>query len=76
MVDSLRRILRRGEEEGVFRTGLDAVDVHMMISGLTFFRVSNRYTFSALFPRELTTDELRDRHRLFIADAVLRTVAR
>ena len=35
--------------QGVFRAGLDPVDIHASISALTFFNVSNRHTFGLIF---------------------------
>jgi AcrR family transcriptional regulator len=72
VVESLAAILRRGREQGVFRSGIDPVDLHMLISAFCFFRVSNRYTFGTLFGRDLSEPRLRARHKRMIADAVLR----
>ena len=47
-IDLLERIVERGRTEGVFRTDVDAVDVHMMISAFCVFRVANRHTFGTL----------------------------
>ncbi len=71
VIEVLAAILERGRREGVFRAGLDAVDVHMMISAFCFFRVSNRHTFSTLFDRDLSSPELRARHKRMIGDAIL-----
>jgi hypothetical protein len=38
---------------GVFRAGLDPVELHWQISALCFFNVSNRATFSKIFSRDL-----------------------
>ncbi len=75
VLDQLRAILARGTAEGVFRDGLDPVDVHLMISALSFYRVSNRHTFGALFGRDLTAPDLRRRQRQFVVEAVLRMLA-
>ena len=53
VVDMLRRILDRGVSEGIFRPGLDAVDVHMLISSISIFRVANRHTFGTLFHNDM-----------------------
>lgn len=55
VIESLRRIIRRGEEAGVFRKGLDAIDLHMTISALCFFNVANRATFSTIFKLDMTS---------------------
>jgi hypothetical protein len=53
IIDTLARVIARGQREGVFRAGIDAVDVHMMISALGFFNVANQHTFGAIFQRDL-----------------------
>lgn len=45
----LADIIARGEERGCMRAGLDPVVLHWQISALSFFNVSNKPTFSALF---------------------------
>ena len=76
VVDVLRRILERGAREGSFRGGLDAVDVHMMISSLSIFRVANGHTFGTLFHGDMNEPVLRRRHRAFLVDVVLRALER
>jgi len=67
----ITKILERGHAEGVFRRCPDAVDVHMMISAFCFFRVANRHTFGAIFGRDLTGAELRDRYRAMVGDMIV-----
>ncbi|MBN0904232.1 TetR/AcrR family transcriptional regulator, partial [Pseudomonas aeruginosa] len=74
IVQSIAEILRRGEAEGVFRAGLEALDVHMLISSFCFYRVSNRYTVSRIFRTDLHDAEVRQRHRRMIGEAVLRYI--
>jgi AcrR family transcriptional regulator len=52
-IDGLRRVYERGLAAGVFRTGIDPVDLHMSISALCFFNVANRHTFAFIFRRDL-----------------------
>jgi AcrR family transcriptional regulator len=75
VLDQVRRILARGEAEGSIRPGLDPIDVHLMLSSLSFYRVSNRYTFGVLFGRDITAPEAGKSYRDFVIEAVLRTVA-
>ncbi|MGG7567846.1 TetR/AcrR family transcriptional regulator [Rhodovulum sp. DZ06] len=56
-IERLRGILARGESAGVFRPGLDPEALHWTISALSFFNVSNRPTFSALFGDRLFTED-------------------
>ena len=74
VIETLGAILERGQQEGTFRDDVDAVDVHMLISAFCFFRVSNRHTFGTLFDRDLSAPGLRERHKVLIEDAVLRTL--
>jgi hypothetical protein len=48
-VDATKRILERGEEDGVFRRGIDPIELHRTISALSFHHVANRDSFSAVF---------------------------
>lgn len=52
-IDKLAEIIHRGEEAGTFRPGIDPTELHWQISALSFFNVSNRPTFSALFGKAL-----------------------
>jgi AcrR family transcriptional regulator len=52
-IDAVRQLYERGVDEGVFRPGLDPVELHWQISALCFFNVSNRATFSKIFKRDL-----------------------
>ncbi|MCG5212853.1 TetR family transcriptional regulator [Streptosporangium soli] len=71
VLDLITRILDAGQAGGQFVTEADAVDVHMMISAFCFFRIANQHTFGALFGRDLTTPEHRDRHRQMIGEMVV-----
>ncbi|MDE1986297.1 MAG: TetR family transcriptional regulator [Alphaproteobacteria bacterium] len=75
IIKRLEDILARGRAEGVFRSDIDALDVHMMISALCFFRVANRHTFNVLFSRDLSSPRVRTHHKRMISEAVLRLLA-
>jgi AcrR family transcriptional regulator len=68
---TLSAILEKGIAQGIFRKDVTPVEVHLMISGLCFHRVSNRYTFGAIFNIDLTDPEVGRRHRKMVADAVI-----
>jgi TetR/AcrR family transcriptional regulator len=46
-------ILRRGVAQGVFRPGLDPVDLYITIAAVGYFYLSNNRTLSAIFGRDL-----------------------
>ena len=51
-IDAIRELYQRGVASGVFRPGLDPVDIHASISALSFFNVSNRHTFGLIFKQD------------------------
>ena len=71
VIATLDSILARGRTEGVFARDCSAVDVHLMISGLCFYRVSNRHTFGAIFGCDLSAPEVRERHKAMIVETVV-----
>lgn len=74
----LEDILQRGQQQGIFQAGLEARDVHRLISSVSFYQVSNFYTFSSLFmddPLPEIDDEAMIEHHSDIAvKAVIRFV--
>lgn len=70
-VDVLGSILERGHAAGLFRDDVDALDVHLIISSFCVFRTANRYTFEAIFGRDMLDAEQSARHRRMIGDLVL-----
>lgn len=71
-IATLSKILDRGQKDGVFQPEHDPVDIHMMISALCFYRVSNRYTFGANFDCDLEDAAIKSRQREMIVRAVTR----
>jgi AcrR family transcriptional regulator len=53
LVDTLGELLRRGAADGVFRPGVDPVQLYISIAGLGYFYLSNAYTLSTIFDRDL-----------------------
>lgn len=51
--DLLEDVLERGRRSGVVREGVDALDVHLVISSFCVFQVANRHTFGYLFDVDL-----------------------
>jgi AcrR family transcriptional regulator len=71
IIDTLGGVIARGQADGSFRPGIDAVDVHMMIAALGMFNVTNRHTFSAIFQREMGAKGDVRRRRELITDVIL-----
>lgn len=74
LIDVLNDLLTRGVALGVFRPGIDAVDLYISISSLSAYYVAHQHTLNAIFhfnaldPRRL---KKREKH---IVDMVLRYV--
>lgn len=54
LVAVISELLKRGAATGVFRADADPVKVYVSIASLGAFYLSNRYTLSTIFRRELT----------------------
>jgi AcrR family transcriptional regulator len=74
-IQSIEALYKRGVTAGVFRSGLDPVDIHASISALTFFNVSNRYTFDLIFKRDSQAEEALALRRHNVVDMVFRFVS-
>lgn len=72
VLQAIADILRRGEATGLFRSGLDPLDIHMLISSFCFYRVSNRHTFGTIFQVDLSAEAVKQRHKQVICESVLR----
>jgi AcrR family transcriptional regulator len=75
-IDATKRILERGEKEGVFRHHIDPIELHMNISALSFHHVANRYSFSSVFNIDMTSKQAIQRRGEAIADLILAWVGR
>ena len=73
-INAIRALYERGVASGVFRPGLDAIDIHASISALCFFNVSNQYTFDLIFKRNGKTPKALQARRDNIVDMILRYV--
>jgi hypothetical protein len=51
----MTQLLDRGARQGVFRSGIDPVQLYITIASLGFFYLSNRHTLSTIFGRDLNT---------------------
>lgn len=71
VIEQLRAIIDKGVAKGTFREGIDPVDLHMTISALSFYNVSNRHTFQHNFGVDLASPSVRARRREQIIQCVL-----
>ena len=55
LLATLDELLKRGVREGVFRRGVDPVQLYVSIAALGYFYLSNNHTLSTIFGRDLLT---------------------
>jgi AcrR family transcriptional regulator len=53
LIATLSEVLARGAREGVFRGGVDPVQLYVSIAALGYFYLSNNHTLSTIFGRDL-----------------------
>ncbi|TVS05852.1 MAG: TetR/AcrR family transcriptional regulator [Rhodobacteraceae bacterium] len=53
LVGQIEKILGQGREEGIFRDGIDPIQLYISIAALGYFYVSNMKTLSVIFERDL-----------------------
>ncbi len=70
-IEILTDILERGYKVGVFKRQIEPTELHMLISALSFYRVSNRATFGTLYSIDMGAAQPRERQRRYIADSIL-----
>ena len=70
-VSVLARILDRGYATGAFTRRVEAIDVHLVISAFCFFRMSNRYTFGAIFGVDMLDASRRAHYRVLVGDMIV-----
>ena len=73
-IQAIRQLYDRGVAEGVFRPGLDPIDIHASISALTFFNVSNQHTFGLIFKHDGQTPGALAARRHSVVEMIVRFV--
>ena len=76
LVTLLRDVLRRGERQGLFRRGVDPVQLYISIAGEGYFYLSNRYTLSRIFGRNLMAPRALSGRARHISDMIVNALRR
>jgi TetR/AcrR family transcriptional regulator len=71
LIDAIRQVLGRGVETRAFKPGIDPVDLYISIAALGAFYLSNRWTLSTIFRRDLASDAALEAWGKHISDMVL-----
>lgn len=76
LVGMVRNILDRGVAAGVFRDGIDAIQLNITIAAIGYYYLTNRFTGSVIFERNLMSPEMLDARLAFNIETILRLVRR
>lgn len=76
LIATLGEILERGRKEGTFRGGVDPLQLYVSIAGLAYFYLSNHFTLSAIFGRDLMTAKAKNERLTHMCDVILGYVLR
>jgi AcrR family transcriptional regulator len=71
LIRLMDELLRRGEKQGDFRRGVDALQLYVVIVGLAYFHRSNAHTLSVIFRSDLSAVEWQAAHRRYARDMLL-----
>lgn len=74
LVTMVENILQRGQESGEFREGIDATQLNLTIAAIGFYYITNRFTGSYLFGRNMMESDALEERIAFNVETILRLV--
>lgn len=75
-IQQMSRLLKRGEASGLFRAGVDPVQLYISIAGLSWMYFSNMHTLAVVFGRPLDSDAALAERRAHAIDVILSFLCR
>jgi TetR/AcrR family transcriptional regulator len=75
LIERIAQTLRRGEEVGVFRPGIDPNNFYISISALSFFYFPNIYTLNAALDINMESETALDARRAHVMDFAMSAIA-
>ncbi|OUI91177.1 TetR family transcriptional regulator [Acetobacter indonesiensis] len=73
-VARIQAILDKGEQDGTFRSGLDAVQVNITIASIGYYYLTNSHTGSVIFNRDFLSKTALQERLTFNIDTILRLI--
>lgn len=67
-------LLKRGEAEGVFRKGIDPVQLNLTIAAIGYYYLTNQFTGAIIFDRDLMQSAALQERLRFNIDTIMRLV--
>ncbi len=71
LIAMIADVVGRGASQGLFRKGVDPVQLYVSIASLGFFYLSNRHTLSTIFERDLMDERQLEERGRHIVDVIL-----
>jgi TetR/AcrR family transcriptional regulator len=71
LVAQVAEVLAAGEAEGIFRSGVDPLQLYITLTGVSYFYLSNIHTLSIVFGATLASDAEMTRRRTHAIEVVL-----
>lgn len=71
LIETIAEVLERGAKLRLFRSGVDPVQLYISIAGLSYFYLSNSYTLSTIFDRQLLGAKAKVERLSHMTDLVL-----
>jgi AcrR family transcriptional regulator len=71
LIEMLGTVLEKGRVKGVFRGGIDPVQLYISIAGLAYFYLSNQHTLGAIFDRNLLSPKALDQRLSHMQELVM-----
>lgn len=75
LVSMMDDILSRGVAAGVFRAGIDPVQLNITVAAIGYYYLTNRFTGSIMFERDLMAKDALEERLRFNIDTIMRLVA-
>ena len=75
LVSMVTAILERGVASGVFRSGVDPVQLNITIAAIGYYYLTNRFTGSVVFERDLMARDALEERLAFNIETILRLVS-
>ena len=70
LVSNIENILLRGAAAGIFRGGIDPIQLYVTITAFSYFHVSNRHTLSLMFDKDLSDPQWLADRRMHTHDVI------
>ena len=71
VIETLSTVLAEGRRRGDFRRGVDALQLYISIAALSYFYLGNNHTLSAVFGRDLASEQSRAQRLVHMAEVIL-----